>query len=181
MRVVTRLFALVTAGVLIAGVAQAQKHEMGVDATLMYSKPSGQDGAIFLGAPVDVRIGFGSAGLSWETRFGLTYVKPKDGYAFSFTPDVNALWKLNGATANKGMYATGGIGLDMLRETDGTKSTRVGLNGGLGTRHPMGDVALRTELFVRYFLKKGNVGDADYGPAVTSFGVRFGISFWHGH
>jgi hypothetical protein len=178
MRVVTRLFVLVAAGALTAGAAQAQKHEMGVDATLQYAKPSGGDGRISLATPVDVRMGWGASNLSWETRFALAYIKPKDGSFLSFTPDINALWKLNGATANKGMYLTGGVGLQYTNVDNGTTSasdTRVGLNAGLGSRHPIGDAALRTEVFVGYLLKK------DTEVAETSFGVRFGISFWHGH
>jgi len=137
-----------------------------------------------IGTPVDVRIGWGGSALSWETRFGLSYIKPKDGSLFSFTPDLNALWRLGGAEANKGAYLTGGVGLRLTKFDDGTTSTsdtRVGLNAGIGNRMPMGDAALRTEVFLGYLMKKGSEGDSDYGPSVTSFGVRFGISFWHGH
>src|SRR5690349_17336543 len=109
MRVATRLFVLVAAGALMAGAAQAQKHEFGVDAMLSYGKPSGGDGVLQLGTPVDVRIGWGSNNLSWETRFGLNYVKPKTGSLLSFTPDVNALWRMKGSEANKGMYLTAGV------------------------------------------------------------------------
>ena len=184
MRAVTRLLGLMAASVLIAGVVQAQKHELGVDAMLQYGKPSGGDGVLLLGTPVDVRIGFGGgSALSWEMRFGLSYVKPKDGSLFSFTPDLNALWRMDGAEANKGMYLTGGIGINYTSIDDGNSSdsdTRVGLNAGFGNRTPMGDASLRTEVFVGYLMKKGSEGDSDYAAAVTSFGVRFGISFWHG-
>lgn len=177
MRVVTRLFVLVAAGALTAGAAQAQKHEFGVDAMLMYGKPSGGDGVLQLGTPVDVRMGWGANKLSWETRFSLGYIKPKDGSSLFIAPDLNVLYKLAGAEANKGMYLTGGVGLNYTNDDNGTTSvsdTRWSLNGGIGTRHPISDAALRTEVFVGYLLKK------DPAPAVTSFGVRFGISFWHG-
>ena len=179
MRVVTRLFVLVAAGALTAGAAQAQKHEFGVDAMLSYGTPKGGDGVLQLGTPVDVRFGWGASKLSWEARFGLNYIKPKDGSLLSFTPDLNALYRLGAAEANKGMYLTGGVGFRMTKLDDGvnpsTSDNRFGLNAGVGSRHPIGDAALRTEVFLDYLLKK------DAEVAVTTFGVRFGISFWHGH
>lgn len=186
MRTVTRLFGLAAAGLLSAGVAQAQKHEFGVDLALVSSKFDGADKRdLSIGTPFDVRIGFVSAGkLSWEGRFGLDYSSNGDAdfTTWSFNPGVNVLYKLGAATNTQGLYVTGGGSYSMLSVDDGTDSetfSQLGVNIGIGHRRPMGSASLRSELFFHSGFESGDVTDANYVPAMTAFGIRFGLSFWH--
>ena len=186
MRAVTRLFGLMAAGTLVAGVAQAQgspKHEMGVDVGLVSSKLDGVDDRILqFGTPVDVRLGFVSAGkLSWEARFTLGYAKQGDASNLSFNPGVNVLYKLGAATNTQGLYLTGGASYSMESDDDGTTSNTIsqpGINIGIGHRKPWGSAALRTELFFASHFESGDPGP-EFAPARTDIGIRFGISLWH--
>jgi hypothetical protein len=184
MRMATRLFGLAAAGLLSAGVAQAQKHEFGVDLGLVSSKLDGvDDRALTISTPIDVRIGFVSAGkLSWETRFGLSYLSFGDIKSLDFTPGVNVLYKLGAATNTQGLYVTGGASYTISSFDDGTgdvSQNQPGVNVGIGHRKPMGTASLRTELFFASHFESGTAGDTDFAPARTDFGIRFGISLWH--
>ncbi|HKS04917.1 MAG TPA: hypothetical protein VJR92_01280 [Gemmatimonadaceae bacterium] len=183
MRAVTRLFGLAAASMLVAGVAQAQKHEFGVDVGLVSTKADGiDDRMLTFGTPVDVRIGFVGAGkLTWEGRFGLNYTKFGDASSMSFTPGVNVLYKLGAATNTQGLYVTGGGSWSMNKEDDGTNDatiSQLGVNVGIGHRKPIGSASLRTEVFFASHFENGDPGP-EFAPALTQFGVRFGISLWH--
>src|SRR2546428_4092064 len=117
--------------------AGGPKNEIGVDLGAAYSHyGSGcttSCGAFEAGTPVDIRWGFmASVPLSFEPRFTLSYFTGLGAHDLVFTPDVNVLYRMKNATARKGMYLTGGLGLDIANEGAGVTSTaasQLSLNG----------------------------------------------------
>ncbi len=171
---------LITAGALalvtvpaVAQKAMAAKHEFGVDAAFVYSKPSGGNGITQLGTPVDVRIGFvpKKGNLMFEPRVSLAFQSTSGASAHDLNLDVNVLYAKN---QRKGMYWTGGAGIDLVGVT-GTSGSIISLNGGIGTRKPYESGAWRLEGFVRYDLKNTSLGV----PNTLNIGARAGLSLWH--
>jgi hypothetical protein len=160
----------------------AAKNEIGVDLGAAYSHyGSGcttSCGAFEAGTPVDIRWGFMSSGpLSFEPRFTLSYFTGLGGHDLSFTPDLNVLYRLSNATARKGAYLTGGLGLDWTNVGSAgtsTSATQLSLNAGVGKRIPMESNAWRLEGFFRY-----NFANTSKGlPSRFDIGARVGMSFW---
>lgn len=155
------------------------KHELGVDLGVVYSKPSGSDGVISFGTPVDVRIGFASSGkLEVEPRFTFFYASGGGDNVYTFTPDINLLFGLGKDNNKKGPYFTVGAGVDLAHASIGGvsgSSSQFNFNGGLGTRVPYESGAFRLEAFARYLLKNTSKGL----PNQLDIGARIGLSLWH--
>lgn len=182
MQRVRRMFGAVAVLALVAGPVAAQGHEMGVDLVIASTKLDidGADRVLEVGTPVDVRIGFGGAPLSFETRFSFGYVSSDGNSILSFDPGLNLLYSLSGSR-QEGLYLTGGGKIDIARvsgDDDSETETQIGVNVGVGTRMPMGSAALRIEGFYMMMLEKGSLGDSDYAPGANAIGVRIGWSFW---
>lgn len=160
--------------------AMAAKHELGVDAAIMYQSLSlGGVSAnhILIGTPVDVRLGLvpsGKAKYMFEPRFVLAFDSkdPTTGQsAYVFTPDLNLLFAKD---QRKGMYWTVGAGVDLLHAA-GNSATQIGFNGGIGQRKPYESGAIRMEAFLQYKLKNTGKGL----PNQLNIGARVGLSLWH--
>jgi hypothetical protein len=153
--------------------AMAAKHEFGVDAAFVYSKPSGGNGITSFGTPVDVRVGFvpTKGNLMFEPRVSITFKSTTGASAHDVSLDVNALY---GKNHKKGMYYTAGAGIDLVGVT-GTSGSILSLNGGIGTRSPYESGAWRLEAFLRYDLKNTSLAV----PNTLNIGVRAGLSLWH--
>lgn len=183
--------ALVTTLLLVApAIAAAQhgrssmdheaKHELGVDMAIVYSKPSGGDGIMAIGTPVDVRIGFVTSGtLEVEPRFSFDFASGGGNKAYSFSPDINLLFGLSADQHKKGPYVTVGAGVDLthikLGGLGSASTSQFNLNGGIGTRVPYESGAFRLEAFARYHLENTSQGL----PNTLDFGARIGLSLWH--
>ncbi len=153
--------------------AMAAKHEFGVDAAFVYSKPSGGNGITQFGTPVDVRVGFVPAkgNLMFEPRVAIGFISTSGASSHDINLDVNVLYAKN---QRKGMYWTGGAGIDLAGVT-GNSGSIISLNGGVGTRKPYESGAWRLEAFLRYALKNTSLGV----PNTVNIGVRAGLSLWH--
>jgi hypothetical protein len=182
MRNVSGKAALVVALVVVPALAAAQhggmgmtaKHELGVDLTAFYAKPSGGSGNFNLMTPVDVRLGFASKGtVMFEPRFALAFASGAGGGSSSyfFSPDLNLLF---GKDHKKGMYLTAGAGVNLFKLL-GTSASQLSINGGIGTRSPYESGAIRLEGFVRYNFKN----TAKLINSSLDIGARVGISLWH--
>ncbi|OLC10240.1 MAG: hypothetical protein AUH41_03300 [Gemmatimonadetes bacterium 13_1_40CM_66_11] len=115
--------------------------------------------------------------LSFEPRFSFNYISGFGDHALSFNPDVNVLYRMGKSTARKGLYLTGGLGLNILSGSSGgvsNSSTQLSLNGGVGKRIPMESNAWRLEGFLRYNLANTSKGI----PSSFQLGARVGMSFW---
>ena len=177
-----RILGLGAVLMLFAAPAAAQGHEMGVDLVIASTEVDlpGAERVLEIGTPVDVRIGFGGAVLSFETRFSFAYLSSDGNSLLSFDPGLNVLYSLSGSR-QQGLYLTGGGKIQIARvsgEDDSETETQLGVNVGLGTRMPMGAAALRIEGFYMMMLEKGSLGDSDYAPGANAIGVRLGFSFW---
>lgn len=156
------------------------KHELGVDLGIVYAKPSGGDGVIQIGTPVDVRIGFVSSGkLEVEPRFAFSYASGGGNNAYSFRPDVNLLFGLGADKNKKGPYVTVGAGVDLthlkISGAGSASASQFSINGGIGTRAPYESGAFRLEAFTRYLFKNTSKGL----PNTLDIGARIGLSLWH--
>lgn len=172
----TTLVAALMAAPAVAAAQQhymAAKHEFGVDVAFIYSKPSGGNGITSFGTPVDVRIGFvpKKGNLMFEPRVALAFQSTSGASAHDINLDVNVLYAKN---HRKGMYWTGGAGIDLVGVT-GNSGSIISLNGGIGTRSPYESGAWRLEGFVRYDLKNTGLGV----PNTLNIGARAGLSLWH--
>lgn len=175
--------ALVLMGIPAVAAAQHSmenpKHEFGVDLGVVYSKPSGGDGILRIGTPVDVRIGFVSSGkMEIEPRFTFTYASGGGDNAYVFTPDINLLFGLSANGNKQGPFVTVGAGVDLTHVSIGGISgsaSQFNFNGGIGTRVPYESGAIRLEAFVRYLLKNTSKGL----PNTLDIGARIGLSLWH--
>lgn len=163
------------------------KNEIGVDLGAQYShNGSGcatDCGGLGIGTPVDIRWGFMASGpLSFEPRFSLSYLSggasPIGGHVLVFNPDVNVLYRMGKATARKGAYLTGGLGLAIQNFApsggSSTTATQLSLNGGVGKRIPSEANAWRLEGFLRYNFENSGKGI----PSSFDIGARVGMSFW---
>ncbi len=159
-----------------AGMGPGEGHELGVDFAVSWVKPSGQNGALELLTPVDVRLGFASRGkLSFEPRFSMVLVSD-GGTTYRIDPGVNVLYKLSGSAYNRNTYLTGGGDIEFEKGIFVAGSGTVfSLNGGFGMRHPWGAGAFRTEIFARYTFENSGL----LVPNTFSLGVRLGLSLWH--
>jgi len=165
-----------------AAPASGPKNEIGVDLGAAYSHHGSgcttSCGAFEAGTPVDVRWGFMANGpLSFEPRFTLSYFTGLGGHDLAFNPDVNVLYRMGNSTPRKGMYLTGGLGLDISNQKVGTtsvSSTQFSLNGGVGKRIPIASNAWRLEGFLRYNFPNTSKGI----PSRFDIGARVGMSFW---
>ena len=152
------------------------KHELGVDLGLTYVKPNGVDGGINIQTPIDVRFGFVSTTkLMWEPRASLTFSSVGGNTTYLFTPQINALYAQSTGGHRRGMYFTGGAGLQM-GDLGGGSGTAIKLEGGVGWRKPYGSAAWRYEVGFQWVSSSAELGPfADY----IAIGGRIGISLWH--
>ena len=175
---------LVTPSLAVAQMAHADaKHEFGVDLLVAYSKPDGGDGAVLIGTPVDLRVGFASKSkLMIEPRFTFDF-NSKGGIdtttfeatsAFIFTPGLNFLVALGPGGHRSGAYFTVGAAYDIADFGD-ISASQFSINGGVGTRSAYGSGAFRPEAFIRYDLENTSDGI----PSALTIGVRLGLSLWH--
>jgi hypothetical protein len=159
-----------------AAPAGGAKHEFGVDLGLAYAKPSGGDGGIEIGTPVDVRFGIVSRGeLMWEPRLNFQLSSVGGETQYIITPDVNVLYATSPGRHRNGMYFTGGAGLVLIDVGAGPASsgTAFQFNGGIGWRKPYEGAAWRYELGFRW------TSESDVTASTIEIGGRIGISLWH--
>ncbi len=169
-----------------AGMAEAPKHELGVDVSMAFEKVGScttNCSAFAVSTPVDVRLGFlMSSGLSIEPRFTFNWVTGFGGHGLVFTPDVNVLIPFGTRSGQHGLmgpYVTGGASL-VVTNTGvsggaSTSSTQFGLNVGVGLRRAWESAAFRPEAFFRYNFENTSKGI----PSSFDIGARLGISFFH--
>jgi hypothetical protein len=155
------------------------QHEAGVDVAFTYAKPSGGEGHVLIGTPVDVRLGFVTSGLlEPELRIFVRFDSKQDGVpgaksAYQINPDVNLLFNLEGY--DKGVYLTAGGGVNLTKASGSPSASQFTVNGGVGTRVPYEHGAIRLEAFGRYDFKNATKGL----PNVFSVGARIGLTLWH--
>ena len=162
--------------------ASGPKNEIGVDLGAAYSHYgsgcTANCGSFGVGTPVDIRWGFLANGpLSFEPRFTFNWLTGGGGHVLSFDPDLNVIYRMSHATARRGMYLTGGLGLSIASASAGSVSnsaTQLSLNAGLGKRIPVESNAWRLEGFLRYNLENSGKGI----PSSFNIGARVGMSFW---
>ena len=151
------------------------KHEFGVDIGVAYQKPSGIDGGIVFGTPLDVRVGIVSPGkMMWEPRLQLAFNSVGGNTAYAFRPGVNVLYSNTPGGHRRGMYFTGGGAL-LLADAGGGSGTAFSLNGGVGWRKPYGSGAWRYELGFQWTSESTDLGL----PSTIEIGGRIGLSLWH--
>ena len=167
---------LATAQRRAAAPAGGPTHEMGVDLTAYYLKPSGGSGGIQIGLPVDVRVAFLTRStLIWEPRvsFDLNSIGTT---TYVFAPGINVLHQLKRGTGTRGLirapYVMGGAQLTLF-DLGPTSGSQFSLGGGVGTRSPFQSAAFRYEGFFAYTFKGGGL------PSNFAIGTRIGLSFWH--
>lgn len=155
------------------------QHETGVDFSFTYAKPSGGDGHVLIGTPVDVRLGFVTSGkLEPELRLFARFDSKQDGVpgaksAYQINPDLNLLWNLKGY--DEGLYVTAGGGVNLAKSSGSSSASQFTVNGGLGTRLPYEHGAIRLEAFGRYDFENAGKGL----PNIFSVGARIGLTLWH--
>jgi hypothetical protein len=158
-----------------AAASGGAKHEFGVDVGVAYVKPDQVDGGIVLGTPIDVRVGLvGRGKMMWEPRFSLAFSTLGGNTTYEFSPGVNVLFANSPGGHRRGMYFTGGAGLN-LGDFGGGSGTAFSVNGGVGWRKPYGNGAWRYELGLQYDSESAELGQ----PSTISIGARVGISLWH--
>lgn len=177
---------VVTGMVLAPALAAAQHnmgapaHEIGVDLGVSYLKPSGLHSIFTIGTPVDARLGFVMhSGWTLEPRVFIL-IQSAAGTAHDVALDVNGLFPVGtGSNYRKGMYLTGGGGLEFLGGNlsglPSVSGTVFELNGGLGTRVPYESGAIRLEANVKYRFQDTSIGV----PNTFEIGGRIGLSLWH--
>lgn len=158
----------------------APKNEFGVDLGLAWISPSEGDSRIRVGSPLDLRIGFVSKGrLMWEPRLSFAFDSEGLGgdAAYTFSPQIVALYSMSPQKHRSGMYLFGGTGINLVSAgiptIDG--GTTFSLGAGVGTRKKMGNAAMRFEGGLRYDTEDSNAGM----PGQFVVGGRVGLSFWH--
>ena len=159
-----------------AAPAGGPAHEMGVDLSAYYLKPSGGSGGIQIGLPVDVRVAFLTRSqLTWEPRVSFT-LNSIGTTTYVLAPGLNVLYQLKRGTGTRGLlrapYVTGGAQLTLF-DFGPTSGSQLSLGGGVGTRAPFQSAAFRYEGFLAYTLKGGGL------PSNFAIGTRIGLSFWH--
>jgi hypothetical protein len=151
-------------------------HEFGVDIVAgLQSFGSGGGSGLFVGTPVDVRVGFVSASnMSWEGRLNLSLATVGT-TRYSFDPGANLLFKMGRGTLQNNKYFTVGADLNIEQLGPGASGVVPAINGGIGMRRPYGTGSWRFEAFVRYLFKNTTVAPA----SEFQIGVRAGLSLWH--
>lgn len=155
------------------------QHEAGVDVSFAYAKPSGGDGHVLIGTPVDVRLGFVTSGiLEPELRVFARFDSKQGGVpgaksAYQINPDLNLLFNLKGY--DKGVFLTAGGGVNLAKVSGSSSTSQLTVNGGIGTRVPYEHGAIRLEAFGRYDFKNTSKGL----PNIFSVGARIGLTLWH--
>ena len=154
------------------------KHEFGLDVFAGYVKENGSSGGIALITPINVRVGLVKAGkIMWEPRFSLAFSTAGGSTTYDFAPGVNLLYAQSPGGHRRGMYLTGGAGLDLV-DQGATSGTGFLLNAAVGWRKPYGSAAWRYELGLQWSSEIKD-GAAVIQPSTLSIGGRFGISLWH--
>ena len=120
----------------------------------------------------DLRVGFITGSMSVEPRLSFSYLSLGGAHQFVFSPDVNLLKPMGSSTARKGLYLTGGLGLNLISISGASSENQFSLNGGVGTRMPFESNAWRLEGFFKYDFKSGLL------PNTWNLGARVGMSFW---
>lgn len=161
-----------------AAMSGGAKHEFGLDVFAGYVKEEGSDGGIALITPLNVRVGLVKAGkIMWEPRFALNFSTAGGTTTYDFAPGVNLLYAQTPGGHRRGMYLTGGAGLDIV--DNGTPSgTGFTLNAAVGWRKPYGSGAWRYELGLNWSSEIKD-GALVIQPSTLAIGGRFGISLWH--
>jgi len=161
--------------------AARSTHEFGVDLGAAFghfgSGCTGSCGSFEFGTPVDVRVGFVGQSMSFEPRFTLSYISQFGNHVMAFNPDLNVVKPMGSSTAHKGMYLTGGAGINFTSAKiagTSTSASQFSLNGGVGTRTPFESSAWRLEGFLRYNFQNKGKGI----PSSYNIGARIGMSFW---
>ncbi len=154
------------------------QHEFGVDFAAAFghigSGCTASCGTFEAGTPVDVRIGFVGRSMSFEPRFSLSYLSQGGGHVLFFNPDLNVVKPMGSSTSHKGLYLTGGAGVNIISASGSSSASQFSLNGGVGTRMPADASAWRLEGFFRYNFKN----TAKLIPSSYNIGARIGMSFW---
>jgi hypothetical protein len=155
--------------------AATPRHEIGVDFSAFYDKPSGGSGGVVMGLPVDLRIGLLThKRLMWEPRLSFAF-SSIGATSYTVVPALNALYQLRRGTGPYNLvgstYATGGVALNFYDL--GSSWMQVSVGGGVGKRVPFEGSAARLEAFAGYTFKGGGF------PSDFAIGTRIGLSFWH--
>ena len=168
--------------VLLAQRARASAHpggaqnEWGVDLGAAFGQVGSgcatNCGTFAFGTPVDLRLGFPAGRMTVEPRVSLSYVSQGGGHVLIFSPDVNLLKPMGNSTARKGLYLTGGLGLNVISASGVSSENQFSLNGGVGKRIPVESTAWRLEGFFKYNFVAGNLASS------WNLGARIGMSFW---
>ncbi len=158
--------------------AGGAKHEFGLDVFAGYVKADSLDGGIALVTPINVRVGLVKAGkIMWEPRFSLAFSTAGGSTTYDLAPGVNLLYAQTPGGHRRGMYLTGGAGLDLV-DQGATSGTGFLLNAGVGWRKPYGSGAWRYELGLQWSSEIKD-GAAIVQRSTLAIGGRFGISLWH--
>src|SRR2546427_1980081 len=151
------------------------KNEFGVDFGAAFghvgSGCTASCGTFEAGTPVDLRVGFLTGSMSVEPRVSLSYLSQGGGHLLVFSPDVNLLKPMGSSTARKGLYLTGGLGLNVISISGASSENQFSLNGGGSTRIPMESNAWRLEGFFKYSFESGALA------STRNPGARAGMSF----
>jgi len=159
------------------------RHEFGVDLAAQYSNQGdGIGGGLQMAEPVDVRVAFLSSSrfiLEPRLAFALDTKGTGTSTAYTFTPGVNVLYPLRKGTGMRRLvgvpYVTGGAELNVARRGVNNLTSsgmQFALDGGVGTRLPYANSAVRVEGFVSYAFQ------TDVLPRMFAIGTRVGMSFW---
>src|SRR5260370_41117118 len=115
--------------------------------------------------------------MSFERCLILSHVSRFGNHSSSFNPGLNVLKSMGSSSGHKGMYLTGGAGINMTSAKIAgisTSASQFSLNGGVGTRMPFESSAWRLEGFLRYNFENKGKGI----PSSYNIGARIGMSFW---
>ena len=153
------------------------KNEFGVDLGAAFGHVGGgctaNCGTFVAGtSTADLRVGFITGSMSVEPRLSFSYVSAAGGHELVFSPDVNLLKPMGSSTARKGLYLTGGLGLNVFSASGVSSENQFSLNAGAGTRIPFESNAWRVEGFFKYAFKSGILANT------WNLGARIGMSFW---
>src|SRR5436190_11282365 len=109
------------------------KNEFGVDLGAAFGHVGSgctADCATFaFGTPVDVRIGLPAGKMTVEPRVSLSYLSEGGGHVLIFSPDVNLLKPMGSSNSRKGLYLTGGLGLNVISASGVSSENQFSLNG----------------------------------------------------
>lgn len=156
--------------------AGAVQNEWGVDLGAAFGQVGSgcttDCGTFSFGTPVDLRVGFPAGAMSIEPRVTLSYLSQGGGHLLVFSPDVNLLKPMGKSTARKGLYLTGGLGINMISASGVSSENQFSLNAGVGKRIPIESAAWRFEGFFKYNFEGGSL------PSTWNLGARIGMSFW---